>query len=399
MKVLILTITAGEGHNATAAAIRDALSARGADCDVLDAYLKTSRALYNIIAKGYLLTTSDFRKLYANTYARLERRKSNSFKPSLTRTSYAMIARRIYQYILKAQPDVIVYTHVFAGMLLDVIRQRKGLPARTVGVLTDFAMHPFWEEVLRTDRVVIPSDLILPAARRKGLTTEQIVPIGIPIRPQFDTSLPPEEARRQLGLDPACPTVLLMGGSMGYGNLSGIITEMDEMEEHFQIIAVCGNNKKAKEEIDALSLRKTVLTLGYTENISLLMDASDCIVSKPGGLTTSEALVKRLPMIICNPIPGQEDRNAEFLLNNGAAMKVSPTVGLTDILHQFFHSPERARLMRASIDLIRKPNATSDLSDLIFSPGAQPPHTFPETNRGASHEENVSQHTDPVSAS
>jgi processive 1,2-diacylglycerol beta-glucosyltransferase len=134
-----------------------------------------------------------------------------------------------------------------------------------------------------------------------------------------------------------------------------------------QLICVCGNNKKAKEEIDAQSFTHRVLNFGYTDKIDLLMDAADCIVTKPGGLTTSEALAKRLPMIIANPIPGHEDRNAEFLLNSGAAAMASKTARLTDVVYQLFYHPERLEQMRANIDLIRKPNAAADLITLIES--------------------------------
>jgi hypothetical protein len=94
-------------------------------------------------------------------------------------------------------------------------------------------------------------------------------------------------------------------------------------------------------------------------------------VTKPGGLTTSEALAKRLPMIICNPIPGQEDRNSEFLLNSGAAMRISKTTRLADVIHQLFHNPERIRILQEAIDLIRKPNSTASLADLIISLGEE----------------------------
>ena len=365
MKVLILTITAGEGHNATAAAVKTTLQARGHECMIVDAWLHISRSLYNIVSRGYLLSTADFKRTYAWAYTRLENRKANSYSKSLTRSTYRTIKKKIVSYIQEYDPDVIVYTHVFGGIFLDVIAEQMPLRARTVGIVTDFVMHPFWEEALRTDRVVIPNEQLLPAAMRKGLKEEQIAPIGIPIRPQFSATTPKEEARRALSLAPELPTMLLMGGSMGYGALANTLRELDSLSLPAQFICVCGNNKEAKEEIDGISFRHPVLTFGYTEKIDLLMDAADCIVTKPGGLTTSEALAKRLPMIIVNPIPGQEDRNAEFLLNNGAAMMASKTCRLTDVVYQLLRDPARIGLMQQSINLIRKPNATDDLVRLI----------------------------------
>ncbi len=370
MKVLILTVTAGEGHNATAAAIQKSFEERGVDCRVLDTCMQINYGLYLLIAKGYLLCAANLKKAYAYVYGKLEHREfknKNSYVPSPTRTSYKIVKKKLAQYIDEYDPDAIVYTHVFGGAILDVIAEKKPLRARTVGILTDFAPHPFWEETLRTDRVVIANDLIIPNLERKGLKKEQLLPIGIPIRPQFAEMMPKRDARATLGLDPDLPTVLLMGGSMGYGSLATTIKDIDALDTPLQVICVCGRNEKAKAEIDKMDFQKKVLTFGYTDQISLLMDASDAIVSKPGGLTTSEALAKRLPMIICNPIPGQEDRNAEFLLNSGVALKVSKHASLSDVVYQLFHDPARIELMKQNIDLIRRPNSTADLVDTVFS--------------------------------
>ncbi len=364
MKVLILTVTAGGGHNSTASAIQTCFEKRGIDCRVLDAYLNVNRGLYSLISKGYLLSTADFKKTYAYFYAKLEKRRSNSYSTSFTRTAYGMFRKKMLAAIDEYQPDVIVYTHVFAGIMLDVLDQRSPLQVRTIGVLTDFAMHPFWEETLRTDRVVIPNEMLIPAALRKGLREEQIAPIGIPIRPQFSEKVDRAEARRHFGLAEDRTTLLLMGGSMGYGSIAETLADLDALPSPMQILCVCGSNQKAKEEIDGMTFRHTVKNFGYTDEVSLMMDAADCIVTKPGGLTTSEALAKRLPMVICNPIPGQEDRNTEFLLNNGAAVRVSKTSRLSDVIYQLFLYPNRIELMKQNIDLIRKPNATENLADL-----------------------------------
>ena len=373
MKVLILTVTAGEGHNSTAAAIETMLQDRGIDCHVLDTCLKINRGLYDVISKGYLLSTAEFKKTYSFLYSRLENRKRNSYTPSFTRTAYNMVKKNVQQHIALYAPDVIVYTHVFAGVLLDVMRERGKIdPAiRTVGIVTDFVMHPFWEDVLRTDRVVIPNEMLVPAARRKGFADGQILPSGIPIRPQFATAKPRAEARLELGLDPDKPTILLMSGSMGYGSLVKTMKEIDALPTDLQIISVCGRNQQAKEEIDGLTLSKTVRNFGYTEQVSLLMDAADCIVTKPGGLTTSEALAKNLPLIISNPIPGQEERNTEFLVNNGVAMVVSKTYRLSDAIYQLFYDPARLDSMRHNITLLRKPESTRTLCDLVEQLGKE----------------------------
>ena len=155
-----------------------------------------------------------------------------------------------------------------------------------------------------------------------------------------------------------------MGGSMGYGNIAEVVEELDAVDADFQILSVCGNNTEAKEAIDRLNTRKRVLNFGYSREIDKVMDAADTIVTKPGGLTTSEALAKHLPIVICNPIPGQETRNAAFLLNNGVAMAVDKHIHFEDVFYQLMHNPTRIECMEKSIEAIAKPNATEDLYSL-----------------------------------
>ncbi len=367
MKVLILSVTAGEGHNSTAKALKAGLEEHGVFCTLEDTFLKVNSALYKIMSKGYLLASEDFKLLYGGFYRLAEARKRNAFLPSPTRLMYRNISRKIYRLIQETDPDVILYTHVFSGILLDVIKQRVPLRAKTVGIVTDFVMHPYWEEVLRSDHIVVANEMLVPSAVRKGFNRTQVLPLGIPIHPKFGKSIDKEEARAKIGILPNTPTILLMSGSMGYGKITKTIKELDLLPLDFQMIVVCGNNKKIKADIDALRLSKNLLCLGYVDNVDLLMDAADCLISKPGGLTTSEALAKGLPMIICNPIPGQEERNTEFLQNMGAAMAVSGTYALTDAIHQFFSSKELIKCLHHSINLIAKPNALEDICQKIFS--------------------------------
>jgi processive 1,2-diacylglycerol beta-glucosyltransferase len=158
---------------------------------------------------------------------------------------------------------------------------------------------------------------------------------------------------------------------MGYGNLTRVLKDLDALAPRFQTVVVCGNNKKAKKRIEKTVWKKPLLTLGFTRNVPLLMDAADCIISKPGGLTTSEALTKRLPMIICNPIPGHEDRNVEFLTEAGTAIAVDKRLSVADAVELFFSDEKLRKKMLSRIEVIRKPNATADLCAEIFALGAQ----------------------------
>jgi processive 1,2-diacylglycerol beta-glucosyltransferase len=181
-----------------------------------------------------------------------------------------------------------------------------------------------------------------------------------------------EDARRFLGLDENLPAFLIMGGSMGYGNMAENVRKIDSLdmagtERDFQLIVVCGNNAEMKAEIDeiAKTARHRMLVTGFVKTIPQMMDAADCIITKPGGLTTSEALAKQLPMIIAGPIPGQEERNAEFLLNNGCAMATSKTCPIDECIWQLLQSDIRLQSMRACIDAIAKPGSAETLGQFL----------------------------------
>ena len=358
MKILILTVTAGGGHNSTAEALRSRFEKRGAEAVVLDTYGAISRPIKWIIAKGYLFVAERMKRIYAGGYRLGEKRKGNSYRGSAMRFLNRIMSKNIRKYIDSYQPDAIVYTHVFCGGILDVIRQRRGLKAKTVGVVTDFLLHPYWEETLRMDYIVTANELLEPSARLKGYRPEQILPFGIPIKEKFEHCIPKEQARRMLGLDVNTRTVMIMSGSMGYSNLIDTVKILDRIDVDMQIICVCGSNEKAKKQIDELKTSKKILNFGFADNVDVLMDASDCLITKPGGLTSSEALAKRLPMIICDPSPGQEDRNSEFLQNNGVAMRVSDTYSVAYAIYQLFRHERRLELMREAIDMIRKPDST-----------------------------------------
>ena len=363
MKVLVLSITAGQGHNATAKAICAYLELIGCEAEMLDTFNYVSRILGETVSKGYLITASKAKLAYKSAYRLAELRKKSKSDASPTRATGNIMAKKLMKYISDYDPDVIICTHIFAGIILDVLKEKREIRAKCIGILTDFAFHPYWEEGLNLDYVVTPNELLTAQAMKKGFTKEQVLPLGIPIHPKFSKSVTKEEARARLGLDLTKRTVLLMSGSMGYGHIESTVNTLDAVPHDFQIITVCGNNAEAKARIDAMRTKKRILNFGFTDKVDLLMDASDCIITKPGGLTSSEALAKCLPMIIVNPIPGQEDRNTEFLVNNGAAMAVTATSPLDEVLYQFFVDQRRSEIMREAIKLISKPESTKDICE------------------------------------
>ena len=362
MKILILSVTAGEGHNSTARALREEFERLDAECIVLDTFQYISPALAKFLSEGYLLVTEKAKRAYEVGYRLAEKRRGS--ETAVTYLADMAFAGDIADFINNDDYGVILFTHPFAGMILDHLKEKKMLSIPTVGILTDFTFHPYWEDCTRNDYVITPADALLLQGLHKGFRKEQILPYGIPIRPDFLTAVPKAEARTKLGLDPDRTTILIMGGSMGYGNMGRTVMEIDRIDAgtDFQMVVVCGNNKEMKAEIDSLAdkgkLRHRVLTTGFVNYVSLLMDAADCIVTKPGGLTTSESLTKGLPMVIVNPIPGQEQRNTEFLLNNGAAAAASDTCPVEECLYQLLTSPVRLEAMRQCVGALSGAGAT-----------------------------------------
>lgn len=363
MKALVLSITAGQGHNATAKAICAYLESIGCEAEMLDTFNYLNRILGETVSKGYLITASKTKLLYKGGYRLAEMRKKSKSDVSPTRVGADILAKKLLKFINSYDPDVIICTHIFAGIILDVLKEKRETKAKCIGILTDFAFHPFWEEGLNLDYVVVPNELLTAQALKKGFTKDQVLPLGIPIHPKFSVNISQAEARARLGLDLNKRTVLLMSGSMGYGNIEETVNLLDKVPYDFQIITVCGNNSAAKAKIDTMHTKKRVLNLGFVDYVDILMDASDCIITKPGGLTSSEALAKGLPMVIVNPIPGQEDRNTEFFTNNGVAMAVTPTLPLDEVMYHLLSDPRRIEIMRESIKLIAKPESTKNICE------------------------------------
>lgn len=366
MKVLILSITAGEGHNSTAKAVAGAFSDRGVECNILDTYKYISKMLGDTVEKGYLLSLKKAQYAYTKVYRMCELRHTDRSNFSPTRLANSVLAQKLHKYIQAEAPDAIVYTHVFVGVILDVMRTRGELDIPTWGIVTDFAMHPFWEECVHNDYIVTANHLMDITAMRKGFRREQILPLGIPIEKKFSLSRDKSEAKAALGFDPKKPLLLVMSGSMGHGHMEKTIRDLDESEPDFQMAVVCGNNKHLLKQISGMKLQKPTVCMGFVHNVDELMDAADCIVTKPGGLSSSEALAKRLPMIIVNPIPGIEDRNTEFLLNAGAALCVSKTYPIQDAIYQIFNEPRKVGLMEQAIEIIRRPDSAATLADTVI---------------------------------
>ncbi|HML36463.1 MAG TPA: glycosyltransferase [Bacillota bacterium] len=366
MKVLILSISTGQGHHATGQAIENEFKLRGVDCEILDAYEYIEPILSHLVSKGYLFSAAHAKRISSALYDIVVKKNRPMKKYSVPKLTNTVWAKDIKTYINETKPDVIICTHVLSAILVSIIKEKEWIqPAVTVGIVTDFTLHPLWEEARLLDYYVTPTDLLELQMTKKGLDPAKMLPIGIPIKPKFSQRTGRAQARAQLGLDEHKPTILLMSGSMGYGKIDDSIRRLDSLNFDFQVIVVCGNNEKMYRKVKGLATKKRFDIYGYVDNVDVMMDAADCIITKPGGITSSEAMAKGLPMIMVNPIPGHEMRNAEFFLNNGLALYVTKSFPLDEAIYALFLHPERVPFLRSAIDLYAKQNSTKNLCEFL----------------------------------
>jgi len=365
MKTLVLSMSTGQGHYAAAKAIQDTFIEMGAECEVLDAYEYIQPLLSDLVSKGYLISTAYAKRLSGIVYDYAVKKDKPVAKYSVPKIANTLWAKELEEYIDAYKPDIIICTHVFPASMVNIMKERNWNQAITVGIVTDFTVHPLWEETRLLDYYVTPSKLLASQMIRKGLDVHKVLPYGIPVKKKFNQKMDQKEARIQLGLDADKTTILLMSGSMGYGDIGESIEKLDSMDLDFQTIVVCGNSKRRYRKASKMKTSKRFDIHGFVDNVDVMMDAADFIITKPGGITTSEALSKELPMVMVNPIPGQEVRNAELLLNLGLAMYATDTLPLEDIVFALIKYPEILENIHKNIKLFGRKNASERLYEFL----------------------------------
>ena len=367
MKFLILSVTAGQGHHQCAKALSDALIRKNHETDILDVYKYAFSPLGETIDKGYLLSTKHIPELYGKFYQIADERGIGSY---LTKEAQKLLYNKVSEYIENYSPDCIICTHVFPAIMITSAKKHKKIGnIPSIGIITDFTVHPYWQKS-SLDAYVVPSELLGYQCRKKNIPEEKIYPLGIPISEKFSISGDKKEARRELGIEDK-NTILFMTGSMGFGNVPEILRKIDSLDGDFQILCVCGNNRANYEEISENLYTHNVYTYGFVNNIDVMMDASDFIITKPGGLSVSESLSKHLPMILVEPIPGQETRNREFLLNSGLAVAVSRTLPIEEAVYRLNKNQNILDAMKKLTYYYAHPESASDVADLAIRLGSE----------------------------
>ena len=355
------------GHRQGAVAISKSLKSLDPDCEVLsiNGFGYAYPLMEKIINTAYMGVIKRAPKIWEYLYDNPKVIKfSEKWKQSIHKSSHKKLKPLIDEF----RPDVVVCTQAFpCGMVADY-KKFHDLPIKVIGVLTDYAPHLYWLHE-GVDYYVVPSQEAQDRYFKEGIPKENIKIFGIPIRMKFAEPVGADKIAKKLGLDLNIPTILIMGGGQGLGPMKEAVKSLVHLPRPLQLIVICGTNvklvnwiKKTQRQTD-----KKIIFYDYASNVDELMEVSTMIVSKPGGMTTSECLAKGLPMVIVDPIPGQEERNSQFLVNQGIAIRVDDKRHIAHAIDELLNNPKKLAAMKQAALNNGKPMAAENIARLILN--------------------------------
>ena len=343
MRVLILSANTGGGHNSTASAIAEQLQKMNVEYKIEDTLAYISEAFSDFISKGHSYIYRNLPKLFGAGY----RFEENHFT-SLIYDQCARGAKALLEELSKTQYDAVVCTHVFAGLMITEIRKKYGNFTPCYFISTDYTCHPGVSE-LQIDGYFIPHRMLLGEFVRNGIPADKLFVTGIPVHSHFYEDEGKTEAREALGLPVDRKLVMLSCGSMGCGRMEkSALLMLEKMPTDAALVVLCGNNKRTYEALQPY-LGDRLYAVGFTKQMWRYMSAADIYITKPGGLTTSEAIVKRVPMIFINAVPGCETRNYDFLIENGVASGAKNWKQVIELVNNALEDPTLLEKQRESM--------------------------------------------------
>ncbi|MCC3372251.1 glycosyltransferase [Cohnella sp. REN36] len=356
-KILILSGSLGDGHKQAASALAEAALAGGPDVqvEVVDYMEWTHPHLHSVGKFLYEQWMKKFPSLYGYLFRKT--RGDNSFSDLIKGLrSYSL--KRMVELLRDVQPTVVASTFPPAAAAMSMLKTQGLTELPTVTVITDHTDHNFWIHP-HTDRYIVASEPVRKALLRKRIPHTKIEVTGIPIGLRYGESLDRERLRERHGLDRSLPTVLVMGGGLGMID-KAFVEDLKSLQfpAGVQFIVVCGRNRKLEQELAEMSDRagNRVLVTGYIDYVHELMALSDLIVTKPGGLSTSEALALELPMLLYKPLPGQEKDNSDYLVGTGAAIEAGNEAELMERMVRILENPSLLGAMKSRAAMF-KPEA------------------------------------------
>jgi processive 1,2-diacylglycerol beta-glucosyltransferase len=364
-KVLILSASVGAGHLRAAEALEKEFKQSNAAKEVrnVDVLNYTNPLFRRLYGKAYIDMVNKMPEVLGWMYDSLDKPWQNERRRlALDRLNTLPLIKFLKDY----QPDVAVCTHFLPAEIISWLKAKGKISFPQAVVVTDFDVHAMWL-CHHFEQYFVALDETRIHLEKLGIPADKISVSGIPIDPIFAEHKDKSEMREKYGLEKDKLTILVSAGGFGVGKIEHLLEALADLKTPAQILAICGKNEELKAKLEKLSKEKlnneriSFKPIGFTKEMDEYMSASDLIVGKPGGLTTSEALAKGLIFVVVNPIPGQEERNSDHLLEKGCAIKCNNLPTLAYKIDELLNDKTRFDSMKANVLRFSRPNASREI--------------------------------------
>lgn len=368
-KVLILSASVGAGHLRAAEALEKAFNQSGSAEEVknIDVLNYTNPLFRRLYGKAYLDMVNTMPEVLGWMYDSLDKPWENERRRlALDRLN----TQPLISLLKKEKPDLAVCTHFLPSEIISWLKAKGKISFPQAIVVTDFDAHAMWLCHHYEHYFVALEETKIHLAKL-GIPADKLTVSGIPIDPLFAEPKDKQAMRDKYGLDKDKLTIMVSAGGFGVGNIEHLLSALSELQTSAQVIAVCGRNNDLKTKLEKLAAEKLnndrvrFLPIGFTREMDEYMSASDLIVGKPGGLTTSEAMAKNLVFVVVNPIPGQEERNSDHLLEKGCAIKCNNLPVLAYKIDELVKDKARFETMKANVSNFARPNASREIVEKL----------------------------------
>ncbi len=372
-KILIFYGSYGGGHLSAAKSIKECIEKNYTDTDVvmLDCIEYVNKIINKLTTKAYADMAKNAHWIWKQLYYNSEK---NGALARIGNTVNRLMAIKLNKLFKNGAPDLIISTHPFSSQMCAILKSKGKINSQIATILTDYAPHRQWlEKPEYVNYFFVAHDGMVEDLVKRGIDRNKIYSTGIPLSNRFLAHYDKDGILKEFGLAKNKATVLFFaGGEYGFGKdttfniLKTIIEEFDNL----QVVAIAGKNVKMQAKFETLvketDSEDTVKVLSYTNKVPELMSISDIVISKPGGLTTTESLASGLPIIVINPIPGQEEENAEFLEQNGVGIWLKKNDNIKEKLREILSSTEKIKEMKINARLLSKKNSTADICKILL---------------------------------
>ncbi len=367
-RILLMYITKHSGHHRASVAVEEAVRQLAPQAEILnvDAFQYFNPILARVVDRTYMSVIRNAPEIWDYLYDNPKvATRSQAFRRFLHRCDSPKLRELLDQF----RPTAIACTQAFPCGVTADYKKTAGLSTPLYAILTDFVPHNYWlHDHEQITAYMVASPVSQTWLERSGVPSARIRDVGIPIEPKFAGASDGVRLRDTLALDPQQPMILVMGGGQGLGPIEEMVQALDALPQPFQMVVATGVNTKLQHRLSKAAPRfsRRVVVLGHVPYIPELMSVATLLVTKPGGLPTAEALAKHLPMVVVDPIPGQEVKNIQFLLEHQAAVQADTWESVPGLVETLLRDPARLAALRQAAGRLGRPRAALDVAQTLL---------------------------------